>query len=81
MGLMRLSEVNRRFTSGSQHIPHNVGIKTKKILHRVGTELKENPPSVLRKTRRKFGKARAEKQRKAILLEKSRRRGARIPRK
>ncbi len=81
MGLMRLSEVNRRFADGSQHIPHNVGIKSKNILRRVGTELKEKPPSVLAKTRRKSGKARAEKQRVAILLSKARQRGARIPRK
>ncbi len=77
---MRLSEINRQFVGSSKGI-HNVGIKSKKILHRVGTELKENPPSVLAKTRRKFGAKRAEKQRVKILLEKARRRGARIPRK
>lgn len=81
-GMMRLSEVNQWAANrGSQGVPHNVGIKTQRILHRVGTELKERPPSVLAKTRRKAGAARAEKQRVAILLSKARRRGARIPKK
>lgn len=56
---------------------HNTG----HILQSVGRELKENPPAVLTKTRRKSGKGRAEKQRVAILLSKARRRGARIKRK
>ena len=38
-----------------------------------GHEMKENPPSVLAKTREKFGSKRAEKQRVAILLNKARR--------
>lgn len=56
------------------------GSKTRKsrILSNVGEELKENPPSILAKTRRKKGAKAAEKQRRAILLDKSRRRGARI---
>lgn len=53
--------------------------KTKKILHRVGTEIKERPPRVLATTKRKFGAARAEAQRKAILLSKAREAGAKIP--
>lgn len=48
-------------------------------LEAVGHELKVNPPSVLASTRRKFGAARAEKQRKAILLSKARAAGAKIP--
>ena len=49
------------------------------ILGRVGKELKENPPAILAKTRRKSGAKRAEAQRKAILLSKARKAGARIP--
>lgn len=48
----------------------------RRILQRVGHELKRKPPRVLAKTRRKKGKARAEAQRKAILLSKARREGA-----
>lgn len=54
--------------------------KTKRILARVGHELKKKPPRILAKTRRKKGKAAAEKQRVAILLAKARKRGARIKR-
>ena len=49
-------------------------------LRRIGQELKTNPPSVLATTRRRFGAARAERQRRAILLNKARRAGVRIPR-
>lgn len=55
--------------------------KTKRILKSVGRELKKNPPKILAKTRRKGGKAAAERQRVAILLSKARKRGARIKRK
>ena len=55
--------------------------KTRGILKNVGHELKHNPPKILAKTRRKKGKAAAERQRKAILLNKARKRGARIKRK
>jgi len=54
------------------------GVKV--TLQRMGHEMKVNPPSVLAKTQRRFGAARAERQRKAILLSKARRAGARIPR-
>lgn len=54
--------------------------KSERIIGAVGHELKENPPSVLGQTREKFGVKRAEQQRRAILLNKSRRAGARIPR-
>ena len=54
--------------------------RTARILSSVGSELKENPPSILAKTRRKSGKGRAEKQRIAILLSKARAEGVRIPR-
>ncbi len=36
----------------------------------IGRELKRNPPKILAKTRRKKGKAAAERQRRAILLSK-----------
>lgn len=47
-------------------------------LERIGHELKTNPPKALAKTRRKSGKARAEKQRVAILLSKARRAGVKV---
>lgn len=78
---MRLADVNRQFANRAGAFPHNTGVKAQRILHSVGKELKENPPSVLTKTRRKFGPERAEAQRKAILLSKARKRGARIPKK
>lgn len=53
--------------------------KTDSILEKTGHELKENPPAVLASTKRKFGAARAESQRKAILLSKSRKLGAKLP--
>ena len=55
--------------------------KTKRILQSVGHELKKKPPKILAKTRRKKGKAAAERQRVAILRAKARKRGARIKRK
>ena len=48
-------------------------------LEAIGHELKENPPAILNATRRKFGAAKAEKQRKAILLSKARQAGVKIP--
>ena len=48
-------------------------------LEAIGKELKVNPPAILNSTRRKFGVARAEKQRKAILLSKARAAGVNIP--
>jgi hypothetical protein len=47
----------------------------------VGAELRDNPPRILAKTRAAKGPEAAEKQRVAILLSKSRRAGAKIPRK
>ena len=54
--------------------------RTSRILSGIGEELKENPPSILAKTRKKKGAKAAEKQRKAILLSKAREAGAHIPR-
>lgn len=51
------------------------------ILDSIGKEMKSNPPSIIEKTRRKYGSARAEKQRKAILLSKARNAGAKVGRK
>lgn len=53
--------------------------RSAQILEDVGRELKENPPKVVEEQRRKEGNAKAERVRRAILLDKSRRRGARIP--
>ena len=53
--------------------------KKRRILHSVGKELKDNPPRQLKKTAKKFGKKRAQKQKVAILLSKARKRGAKIP--
>ena len=55
--------------------------KTQKVLQRVGHELKVDEPEIVGHTRRKYGPARASKQKKAILLEKARKAGARIPKK
>lgn len=54
------------------------GTKTEALIHEAGSEVKENPPRILARTRRKKGKKQAEKQRRAIVLSKARRRGARI---
>lgn len=48
-------------------------------LETIGHEMKVRPPAILNATRRKFGAARAEKQRKAILLSKARSAGVKIP--
>lgn len=54
--------------------------RSARILHAVGTEMHDNPPRILAHTRAKFGKKRAENQRRAILLNKARKEGAHIPR-
>ena len=54
------------------------GQRSSRILRDVGRELKDNPPAVLAKTRRKKGKRAAERQRVAILLSKARDRGAAV---
>lgn len=48
-------------------------------LDAIGKELKSNPPAIVNSTRRKFGAARADKQRVAILLSKARKAGVKIP--
>lgn len=50
-------------------------MKDRDKLESIGHELKTNPPRILAQTRRKYGAERAEKQRKAILLSKARKRG------
>ena len=52
--------------------------KDRTVLESVGHELKHNPPRVLAKTARKYGKKRAQKQRVAILMSKARKRGAKV---
>lgn len=52
---------------------------TQRIIESVGKELKANPPAIVASTRRKFGPKRALNQQRAILLNKSRDMGARIP--
>jgi hypothetical protein len=54
--------------------------KSRRILQSVGHELKHDEPSIVGHTRRKFGPERAKRQKTAILLSKSRDRGARIRR-
>ena len=48
-------------------------------LSTIASEMKQNPPAIVNATKRKFGAARAEKQRKAILLSKGRAAGVKIP--
>ncbi len=52
--------------------------RSRSIVDSVGKELKDNPPGILKRTEAKFGKARADKQRKAILLSKARNKGASV---
>jgi hypothetical protein len=51
-------------------------VKDRRILKKIGEELRDNPPRILSKTRRKKGAKAAERQRKAILLSKARSKGA-----
>lgn len=53
--------------------------KKDSTLSAIGEEMRENPPAIVNATRRKFGVARAEKQRRAILLSKARQAGVKIP--
>lgn len=46
---------------------------SKSAIKSAGHEMKENPPRVLAHTAKKFGKAKAKKQRVAIMLAKARR--------
>lgn len=52
--------------------------KTAQTLQRIGHELKVNEPAIVGKTRKKYGAKRAAAQKKAILLAKARKAGARI---
>jgi hypothetical protein len=53
-------------------------MSSRDVLHRIGSELRDNPPRVLEKTRKKKGRKQVEKQRRAILISKARRAGARV---
>ena len=52
--------------------------RSARILESIGAEMKANPPAILARTRRKKGRAGAERQRVAILLSKARRQGANV---
>lgn len=52
--------------------------RTESIKHKIGVELRDNPPRILAKTRKKKGRKQAERQRRAIFLSKARRAGARV---
>lgn len=54
---------------------------TRQITRRAFREVNRNEPGAVKKTRKKKGKAAAERQRTAIALSKARRAGAGIPRK
>lgn len=45
----------------------------------IGKELKTNPPAIVNSTKRKFGASRAKKQNVAILMNKARRAGVKVP--
>jgi len=63
----------------SEGIGRNAAVsKSREIIESVGSEMKENPPAQLAKTARRYGTKRADKQRVAILLSKSRKAGAKI---
>ena len=53
--------------------------RTARLIQEMGHEVKHNPPAIVKHTARKFGKARAAKQRVAIMLSKARKAGADIP--
>lgn len=82
MKMMRLSEMNKMMAERhGQGTPHNAGIKAQAKIEAAGHEIKVNPPKILAKTRKKFGKKRMEAQKKAIMLSKARQAGAKIPQK
>lgn len=59
----------------SEHEDPNNAIKMKPraaAVERAGHEIKENPPSIVKKTSKKFGRKRARKQAIAIMMEKAR---------
>ena len=60
-----------------QHRPN----RTQQIIESNAREMSVNPPKILAHTAAKFGEKRAEEQRVAILLDKSRREGAKIRKK
>lgn len=55
------------------------GPKTQQRVRAAFREVSREEPEAVKRTRRKQGSAAAERQRKAIALDKARRRGARIP--
>lgn len=80
MKMMHLAEVNKMVADRcGQGTPHNIGIKSQAKIEAAGHEMKVNPPKILAKTQKKFGKKRMEKQKVAIMLSKAREAGAKIP--
>ena len=61
----------KRATKGSARSDYGP-MPSEAKLESAGSEMKANPPSILAKTRKKFGAERAESQRKAILFSKAR---------
>lgn len=53
--------------------------KTRQKVSRAFREVNKNVPGIVKHTARKYGAKRAKAQKKAIALDKARRRGARIP--
>lgn len=49
------------------------------ILASIGKEVKTNTPNIIANTAKKFGIARAKKQKKAIIFSKARKAGANLP--
>ena len=70
----------RKQMEESDDEPSHQSMRASRILSGIGEELRDNPPDILAKTRKKKGAAAAESQRKAILLSKAREAGADIPR-
>lgn len=56
------------------------GTKSRALLDEAMREVHGNTPARVKHTRRKFGKKRAERQRRAIAISKAREAGARLPR-
>ena len=59
--------------SNPENRPSFKGSASASAIEKAGHEIKENPPAILAKTRKKKGKAQADKQRVAVMLSKARR--------
>jgi hypothetical protein len=80
MSFLKLNNLNSHVAQRcGQGTPHNTGIKMRDKIEKAGHEIKMNPPKILVKTAKKFGKKRAQSQKTAIMLSKARKMGANIP--